>query len=91
VASDQRRGAVHFQLFRLSEEADRQLTKEELERAKEATTRFTALISMNGYIPFVSWTITITVQINQIYILEMEVLNVFKVARQILDIHLYGL
>jgi hypothetical protein len=81
---------VHFKLFRLSE-ADRQLTKEELERAKEATARFTALISMNGYIPFVSWTITITVQINQIYILEMEVLNVFKVARQILDIHLYGL
>ena len=82
---------MHFKLFRLSEEADRQLTKEELERAKEATARFTALISMNGYIPFVSRTITTMVQINQIYILEMQVLNVFKIARLILDIHLHGL
>jgi len=82
---------VHFKLFRLSEEADRQLTKEELERAKEATARFTALKSMNGYISFVSWTITTMVQINQIYILEMQVLNVFKIARLILDIHLHGL
>jgi uncharacterized protein YaiL (DUF2058 family) len=83
--------AVHFKLFRLPEEADRQLSKEEQEQAKETTARFTSLISMNVYIPFVSWTITITVQINQIYILEMEVLNMFKVACQILDIHLYGL
>ena len=84
---------MHFKLFRLSEEADRQLTKEELERAKEATARFTALISMNGYIyiPFVSRIITTMVQINQIYILEMQVLNVFKIARLILDIHLHGL
>jgi len=35
--------------------------------------------------------VTTMVQINQIYILEMQVLNVFKIARLILDIHLHGL